>query len=274
MTAEQISISELLSMGITPDADEAVAVALELMRDGSIATSSSPPHEPPLPENVYLGSDGSVVCRGCGTPLAVSDVALFLRRLLPIGTAGVPGALHYTIARALQEVDAPPFDSAEDFSRALARFEHGDGAQFLRALMERTQTNDGVTLQPSAEQGSAILTAAPVRAWTRVAVVAWVTAAATLLASGEAIHRWLAVPPGTTAMREAQPHDVVLDAPVPEAPAVSVPQPMPRLTARATRLPAKAGPRRASRSEPPHGKRGIFERLHLHWLHRVFTRRA
>jgi len=263
MTAEQISISELLSMGITLDADEALAVALALMRDRSSAMSSSPPHEPLLPENVYLGSDGSVVCRGCGTPPAVSEVALFLRRLLPIGTAGVPGGLHYTIARALQDVDAPAFDSAEDFSRALARFQHGDGAQFLRGLLERV------------ELGSATLTAArPPRPWKGVAVAAWVTAAVTLIASGEAIHRWLAVPPGTTAAREAQRHDVVLDAPVPEAPVVSVPEPMPRRTARATRLSAKALPGRASRAESPHGKRGFFERLHLHWLHRVFTRRA
>jgi hypothetical protein len=274
MTAEQISISELLSLGTTPDAAEAVAVALALMRDRSSATSSSAPHEPLLPENVYLGSDGSVVCRGCGTP-AVSDVALFLRQLLPIGTAGVPGGLHYTIARALQDVDAPAFDSAEDFSTALARFQHGDSTQFLCGLLERARANAGVTLHASTELASATSTAARRRRpWPGVAVAAWVTAASTLIASGEAIHRWLAVPPGTMVAREAQPHDVVLDPPVPEAPVVSMTQPMPGRTARATRpLPGKGVPRRASRSEP-HGKRGFLERLHLHWLHRMFTRRA
>src|ERR1700730_2411594 len=163
MTATQISIAELLSRGITPSGDEAVAVARALLLDRSSSTGAVSPDEPPLPENVYLASDGSIDCPDCATTPGVSEVALFLRRLLPIGTAGIPGGLHYTVARALQEVDAPPFDSVEDFSDALARFERGDPAQLLRGLFERTQTNAGLTSRPP-------------RTWKRL-VAAWATAA-------------------------------------------------------------------------------------------------
>jgi hypothetical protein len=45
------------------------------------------------------------------------------------------------IARALLEVDAPPFDSVEEFSDALARFEPGERTQLLRELLARAQTN-------------------------------------------------------------------------------------------------------------------------------------
>jgi hypothetical protein len=231
MMAEQISIAELLSTGITPSTDEAVAAARALMRDRSSAT----------PE--------------------VSEVALLLRRLLPIGTAGVPGALHYAIARALREVDAPPFDSVEDFSNALARFEHGDSARSWRGLPERAQ-------------GGATLTAArPPGTWKRP-VAAWVTAAATLIFSGEAVHRWLAAPT-TTAAREALPHDVVLEAPAGAAQVVPGPQPVSKRIARtAQRAPVPAMLRRASRSKPSHGERGLFRRLHLQWLSKAFTRRT
>jgi hypothetical protein len=141
MPFAQTSIAELLSTGITLNTDEAVAIARALATDrtGSPAGES---HEPLLLEDVCLGPDGTVVCRGCGeTAHTLSEVALFLRELLPIGTAGIPGGLHYMIARALLEVDAPPFDSLEDFSDALARFEPGDRRQLLRELLARAQTN-------------------------------------------------------------------------------------------------------------------------------------
>jgi hypothetical protein len=271
MTATQISIAELLSRGITPSGDEAVAVAGALMLDRSSSTGTVSPHEPPLPENVYLGSDGSVDCADCATKPAVSEVALFLRRLLPIGTAGIPGGLHYAVARALQEVDAPPFDSVEDFSDALARFEHGEPTELLRGLFERTQTNAGLTSR-SPRTGKRL-------------VAAWVTAAATLIATGEAMHSWIAAPRSGLAMqsltippptaREAQPRDLVLDAPVAEPQLVSVPQPMPRRMSRTSpRVPSKAIVRRASRARPPHGNRSLIERLHLRWLRKAFMRRA
>src|SRR5207237_9706452 len=53
------------------------------------------------------------------------------------GTASVPGALLYLIARALNDVDAPPFDSLEAMSAALSRHEHGDRDRIVRRLIER-----------------------------------------------------------------------------------------------------------------------------------------
>src|SRR5262249_15420438 len=67
-------------------------------------------------------------------------LAILLQQLLPPGTPKVPGALRYGIARALHDVDAPPFDSIEDFSRALERFETGDRTAVVRALVERATT--------------------------------------------------------------------------------------------------------------------------------------
>jgi hypothetical protein len=64
-------------------------------------------------------------------------MAILLQQLLPPGRPKVPGALRYVIARALHEVDAPPFDSIHDFSAALERFEMGDRAAAVRALVAR-----------------------------------------------------------------------------------------------------------------------------------------
>ena len=153
MKAAQVSLADLIGAGMTPSTDEAVAIARALVRERSSSTALVPTtHEPPLPENVYLGSDGSVICPTCDTPPEVSELALFLRRLLPIGSAGVPGGLHYTIARALLEVDAPPFDSAEDFSSALARFEYRDRAALLRRLFESVHASAGSGPHPFTER--------------------------------------------------------------------------------------------------------------------------
>ena len=51
----------------------------------------------------------------------------------------MPGGLRYTIARALLEVDVPPFDSLDDFSRDLARHEHGDRAGIVRRLLRASR---------------------------------------------------------------------------------------------------------------------------------------
>src|SRR6202035_2460603 len=53
------------------------------------------------------------------------------------GTTRVPGGLRYTIARALREVVAPPFDSLADLSSALMRQERLDRSVVLRGLYAR-----------------------------------------------------------------------------------------------------------------------------------------
>ena len=55
------------------------------------------------------------------------------------GGPGVPGGLRYAVARALLEVDAPPFDSLQALSVSLSRFETGDRRQVLRSLMARAE---------------------------------------------------------------------------------------------------------------------------------------
>jgi hypothetical protein len=69
---------------------------------------------------------------------AVSEVAILLEAMLPAGTR-LPATLRYTIARALLNVDAPPFDSIEELSSALARFERNDRDAVIRDLVDRAR---------------------------------------------------------------------------------------------------------------------------------------
>jgi hypothetical protein len=84
-------------------------------------------------------NSGAVFCTACEVTPAVSEIAILLEAMLPLGTR-VPGGLRYTIARAFLNVDVRPFDSVQEFSRALARFEHDDRDAVLRTLFERWQT--------------------------------------------------------------------------------------------------------------------------------------
>jgi hypothetical protein len=145
--AMAISIAELTAAGIQVEADEAVAIAqqlIELLSDPHAVHDVQPPYGPPSAETVSLKSDGTVVCRGCDTTPAVSEVGIFLHSLLRDGALRVPGGLRYTIARALLDVDVPPFGSLHDFSRDLARHEHGDRTAIVRRLLRRAAS------QPSA----------------------------------------------------------------------------------------------------------------------------
>src|SRR3954462_3863036 len=108
------SIAELRARRIMFEPAEAVAIAQQLIRsiaDHHVPHELEPPFGPPSAENVFLNDDGSVVCRSCGATPAISEMAIFLDSLLPGGSQRVPGGLRYTIARALLDVEAPPFDS-------------------------------------------------------------------------------------------------------------------------------------------------------------------
>ena len=78
------------------------------------------------------------------TSFAVSELAALLDSIMPAaGTSiGIPGGLRYTIARARLEVDAPPFDSVEEFSTALARHERGDRAAAIQRVIARANAAD------------------------------------------------------------------------------------------------------------------------------------
>jgi hypothetical protein len=67
----------------------------------------------------------------------VASVADLLLTLLPAGTLNVPAPLRYTIARGLEAVEAPRFNSLDEFSTALARFERGASRDVLRGLVQR-----------------------------------------------------------------------------------------------------------------------------------------
>src|SRR5262245_25556681 len=132
------SIAELQSDGIVFRAEEAVAIAQQLIHNGPSGDCRiEPPFGPPSADGVLVDETGLVTCSTCESTLGVSEAAIFLQQLLPVGTPRVPGALRYMIARALHDVDAPPFDSIDEFSAGLARFERGDRVEVIRGLVER-----------------------------------------------------------------------------------------------------------------------------------------
>ena len=149
------SISELQDAGLKLEAGEAVAVAQQLiqaLRGTSAPAGLEPPYGPPTAATVVLNADGTVSCHGCGSTPAISEIAIFLDALLPAGSPRVPGGLRYTIARALLEVDVPPFDSLDAFSDALARHERGDRTEVVRRLLQRAESACGIAAVTRAER--------------------------------------------------------------------------------------------------------------------------
>jgi hypothetical protein len=139
-----MSIAECRAAGVVFEADEAVAIAQQLMtslRDPQNTDEVERPFGPPSASNVFLNEDGSVICRGCQMTPAVSEIAIFLENLLPEGSTRVPGGLRYAMARALLNVDVPPFDSLDDFSRDLARHERGSRPALVQRVLARTTSH-------------------------------------------------------------------------------------------------------------------------------------
>jgi len=140
---EMKSIADIVAAGADLQAHEAVAIAQQLMTPADVTTPADAAVDLTRIgrlslSDVWLGSDGSVTCRACwGTP-AVLEIGSVLAQMLPSGgKTRVPGALRYTVARALLEVDAPRFDSTAQFSAALKRYENGDRNVVLRELYAR-----------------------------------------------------------------------------------------------------------------------------------------
>jgi len=149
------SIAELQDAGLKLEASEAVAVAQQLiqaLRGSGAPAGLEPPYGPPTAATVVLNADGTVSCSGCGSTPAISEIAIFLDALLPAGSPRVPGGLRYAIARALLEVDVPPFDSLDAFSEALARHERGDRAEAVRRLLQRAESACGLAALAHADR--------------------------------------------------------------------------------------------------------------------------
>jgi hypothetical protein len=143
-----ISLEELQTAGVSVSPHEAVAIIQSLVHMELSALDSTPPFGPPAIESVAICADGSVVCRGCAATPGVYELGILLQTLLE-GAPRVPGGLRYAIGRALLEVEAPPFDSLEQFSRGLERFEQGDRRAVVRGLFAR-----GPMVQPAEVAGS------------------------------------------------------------------------------------------------------------------------
>ncbi len=54
----------------------------------------------------------------------------------------VPGELRYIVSRALLEVEAPPFDSLQEFSADIERFERGNRTAVIASLYQRAGRSD------------------------------------------------------------------------------------------------------------------------------------
>src|SRR5579871_4810660 len=130
-----VSLAELRRSGLALTADEVVAIAEKLI-DQPPDARPHPPFGPLAPERIRIGSDGTISCVGCAVTPTVAELAILMHDLLA-STPHVPGGLRYAIARALHEVDAPPFDSLEEFAAAIERYVPRHRDDTLRRLVAR-----------------------------------------------------------------------------------------------------------------------------------------
>jgi hypothetical protein len=302
------SIAELQEAGVTLEVNEAVAIAQQLIRSLREADGRGvePPYGPPAPSNVFLNADGSVTCRGCDTIPAVFDVAIFLDALLP-PSPRAPGGLRYAVARAMLAVDVAPFDSMEEFSQALAKYEIGPREEVVRRLLQRSSSRIVASLptkdrrQPGASVAelrrelretdlllyqqriaSSTHEAAPrvPRDRTMFGAAVCVVAGALLFLSGELMQSWrvpLAVPtppPPPAAIgtsRSGTPAPAMAQPAEPVSMRTSAPSPTERPPARRSSVKPSKRPKSAvPPSAQPSERRGILDRLHMRWLRMAF----
>ena len=307
-----MSIAQLHAAGITLEAAEAVAIVQQLicaLRDQYDAEEVQPPFGPPSPDNVFVKDDGSVVCRGCATTPAVSELGIFLDALLPPGSLRVPGGLRYSIARALLNVDVPPFDSLDDLSRDLARHEHGARANVVRgvlarsvggratvslALVDRRRAHvpasalrrelrdaDARLYQQQQTADAEAPAIAPPRGRTTTGTAACLAAGLALICAGEIMprrHAPIVVTQAAAVVAGAAATDEPRVAPAPVAvSARRTPGRPPRVLRRDTRRVSiqRTTPRAAMTARrqpaPRDPSRGVLDRLRLGWLRKAFT---
>jgi hypothetical protein len=136
---ETKSIADVIGACGGLQSHEAVAIIQQLITRVEEIDVELTRQGPPSLGDVRLGGDGSIVGDNGAARLSILDAATLFEAMLPRGgKTHVPGALRYTIARALGEVDAPQFHSTADFSAALKRHEQGDRKTVVRELYCRT----------------------------------------------------------------------------------------------------------------------------------------
>jgi len=147
-----ITLATLLEINAEVASAEAVAVAQQLLSVPS-DTDATPPYGPLTLETVAIDRDGSVLCLHTAATPSVSEVALVLQTLLNQSQPRTTGGLRYTLGRALLEVEAPPFDTNEEFSEALTRFESGDRREQVARLYARVHARSAGAIGPIVTNG-------------------------------------------------------------------------------------------------------------------------
>lgn len=309
---DMATIAELIDAGVAFKAEDAVAIVQQLIHN-PVALPPEPPFGPPSIDNVRLHLDGRVTCAQSEVTPAVSEIGILLQALLPPHAPEVPSTLRSVIARALLDVDAPPFDSIHELSRELERFERDDRRDVVRRLIDRAAAHANVAVVRPFERRRMAASASDLRRHLREAderayaqhvklhavivparrkprqrtwSVAGVMAASILAAIGigEAIHLRQDGPAPVAAVRPAA-------MPRTPAPAASI------AAARDIEIPPSAAPRRetrpvvqaahprrvlkkepvrtgAGRSRERRAQAGVLDKLRLQWLKNVFTSRS
>jgi hypothetical protein len=310
---DAVSIARVQAAGVAIEADEAVAIAQQLIatfRQRDAVQIVEAPFGPPTAENVYVNAAGRAICRACETTPAVSEMAIFLQSLLG-GRVYVPGGLRYTLARALLDVDVPPFDSLDDFSDTLARYERRPREHVIRSVFDRFQSRCAVVpavvverrrRSPSTELRRALREADAQlymqRAATQSLVVvphpqpaprsmrkaaAFIAAGLAMIALGEIVD-WrdtnVPLPPvapiASVVPNTVEPRTENQEPRIPN-PESRIPSPESRIPNAEPRIPSAAAKRaisaRTSVRRAPARKtsRGVFGRLRLGWLKNAFS---
>jgi hypothetical protein len=222
----------------------------------------------------------------------------------------VPGGLRYALARALLDVDVPPFDSLDDFSETLARYERGPREQAVRRVLDRLhgrralvpvaiverrrrlpstelrralrEADARLYLQKVAAAESLVVVPAPAsapRSMRRAA--AFIAAGLLMVAVGEFADR---MPNPVTRTATAEPRTVNLEprtenieprtqnvAPRAANPESRIPNPEHRTPNPAVKRVVRPAHAAVQRARPHKASRGIFDRLRLRWLRNAFT---
>ncbi len=295
------TLRDLLDSGVTVRVGEAVAIVQRLMHDDPAAFDATSPYGPLTLHNVEIASDGHLRCTGTAATVSVYEAAALLQELLSAGAGAIPGALRYTLGRALLEVEAPPFDSRQQFSAALERFEDGPRAEVIAALHARASSRDTtpadrrratathaalrrelrdadlrlyaatIALRPPLAQGDPRRSAGP--------IAGCVLAGAALIAAGGAastVHRRT---PADSPRPASEPRVLTRDIALPpqattppSVPRVQTPMPLAPRPARVDSSPAAAARKgsrlhaaRSGARRPVDPDRGVIARIRFEW---------
>lgn len=133
---EPRTLAELTGQNVEIAFADAVAIAQQLICDPDVGRDAQPPYAPLTLESVAVTKEGAVCCLHTASTPTVTEVGLVMQSLLR-NSPSLPGGLRYTVSRAIHEVEAPPFESVEDLSKALERFEAGDRREQIASLYQR-----------------------------------------------------------------------------------------------------------------------------------------